>query len=216
MADPTVMERKAFAKMGLAMPDGSYYVRQGSVGASDLQNAIEAVGRGEAAGDDGAAIRRHIMKRAADLKLSDKIPDTWNPDGTLKHSDVDLVDEFLAHHGVPGMRWGHRKGSSGSDTHTVRVPSGSSEDHVRTVVIKDKAKVGGGIHALSNDELKVANERLNLEQNYHRLTSEPSKIVKGHNFVKAVVGGAKTGVDAVDTGRRVVKTVKDIQELASK
>ena len=40
MADPTAAQRKMYAKMGLAMPDGSYYIRTGPEGASDLDNAI--------------------------------------------------------------------------------------------------------------------------------------------------------------------------------
>ena len=59
--EPTAKQRMMFAKMGIAMPDGSYYIRN----ASDLKNAIEAVGRGEQAGDSGDAIRKHCMERAA-------------------------------------------------------------------------------------------------------------------------------------------------------
>lgn len=110
MADPTSAQRMQFAKMGLAMPDGTYYIRKGAQGATDLQNAIDAVGR--ASGSDGTSdeqqrntVRRHIIKRANALKLSDKIPDTWNADGTLAHA---AVDEFLEHFGVKGMHWGVR------------------------------------------------------------------------------------------------------------
>jgi hypothetical protein len=87
------------------MPDGSYYIRAGKVGASDLQNAIQAVGRGQE--DSHNAIRVHIMKRAKALGLSDEIPDTWNADGSLKHDALDqLADGFLQHFGITGMRWG--------------------------------------------------------------------------------------------------------------
>lgn len=113
MADPTTAQRKVLAKMGLAMPDGSYYIRNGVVGANDLDNAIKAVGRGVAAGDDGDAIRCHIMKRAAALKLSARIPDTWNADGSLKHM---TLEEALEHFGVKGMHWGQRKGGAAPET----------------------------------------------------------------------------------------------------
>lgn len=104
MAEPTAAQRKMFAKMGLSMPDGSYYIRNGPTGVSDLDNAVKAVGRGET--DDpssGDPIRRHIIKRARALKKADMIPDTWNPDGSLKH--FDNVEDFLAHYGVKGMHW---------------------------------------------------------------------------------------------------------------
>lgn len=187
MADPTTAQRKVFAKMGFAMPDGSYYVRQGSIGASDLQNAIEAVGRGEAAGDDGAAIRKHIMARAAALKLSDKIPDTWNPDGTLKHEDV---DDFLAHYGVPGMKWGHRKARGEH-----------SDDSAKALELHQRVKTGGGAHVLSNDELEALNKRLNLEQNHARLTSNSEHVSVGEKATKQVLGvagnAAKGGAQTV-------------------
>lgn len=102
-------QRKMFAKLKIAMPDGSYYIRNGPAGPGDLKNAIDSVGRGEQAGDSGNAIRVHIMARAKALKLSDKIPDTWQSDGSLKHADL---EEFLAHHGIKGMRWGVRRGGS--------------------------------------------------------------------------------------------------------
>jgi ATP-dependent protease ClpP protease subunit len=70
-------DRDRMAKSGEAMPDGSYPIAD----EEDLDNAIHAVGRG---GDGHDAIRRHIIKRAAALGLSSKIPDNWDSDGSLK------------------------------------------------------------------------------------------------------------------------------------
>jgi HK97 family phage prohead protease len=50
-------------------------------GGTDLGKAIQAVGRGGASHD---AIRRHIIKRARALGMSDRIPDNWAADGSLK------------------------------------------------------------------------------------------------------------------------------------
>jgi hypothetical protein len=70
MADVTAQQRRQFAKSGVAMPDGSYYIRN----ADDLDNAIGAVGRGSGS---HAAIRAHIIKRANVLGLSNRIPADW-------------------------------------------------------------------------------------------------------------------------------------------
>ena len=79
-------DRDRMAKSGQAMEDGSYPIAD----AEDLDNAIHAVGRG---GADHDAIRAHIIKRAAALGLSSKIPDNWNADGSMK----DLAEaEILA------------------------------------------------------------------------------------------------------------------------
>lgn len=132
---PTAGQRKRFAKQGVAMPDGSFYIRN----VNDLSNAINAVGRATPNADESEtarrnAVRRHIIKRAAELKFPDMIPDTWNSDGTLKQSQsafpddelaaflADLAtDEFLEHFGVKGMRWGTRRARSTgtSPSHTA-------------------------------------------------------------------------------------------------
>lgn len=52
----------------------------------DLDNAIHAVGRGGASAN---AIRKYIMKRARAMDMTDKIPDTWNADGSLKATASD-------------------------------------------------------------------------------------------------------------------------------
>jgi hypothetical protein len=210
-SDPTAKQRKLWSNLGWAMPDGSYYIRplnQG--GADDLSNAVRAVGRGENAGDSGAAIRKHIMSRAKDLGLSKDIPDTWNSDGTLKAAaqHFDNVDEFLEHFGVKGMHWGVRKGESS------RAPS--SEDHTESVGLRKKAKAGGGIHVLSNDELQTVNNRLNLERSYSSLVENKKQSAAGEKFVKSNLGRVKLGLDAVDTGVRVIKTVNEVKKVAKK
>lgn len=82
-------DRKRMASNGQAMDDGSYPIAD----AEDLDNAIHAVGRG---GSEHDAIRRHIIKRAAALGLSSRIPDNWNGDGSLKTS----ADNHAAHAGT--------------------------------------------------------------------------------------------------------------------
>lgn len=73
-------DRDEMAKSGVAMPDGSYPVKD----KEDLQNAIHAVGRGNATHDK---IRKHIIARAKALGLTSTIPDNWNADGSLKTAD---------------------------------------------------------------------------------------------------------------------------------
>lgn len=209
--DPTAKQRKMWANLGWAMPDGSYYIRplaQG--GADDLANAVRAVGRGENADDSGAAIRKHIMSRAKDLGLSKDIPDTWNSDGSLKSEaeHFDRVEEFFEHFGVKGMHWGVRKGASSNTP--------SSDDHVEAVSLRKQAKAGGGIHVLSNEELQKVNTRLNLERSYTSLVADKKQSAEGEKFVKKNLSRVKLGLDAVDTGVRVVKTVNEVKKVTTK
>lgn len=163
MATPTAVQLTQLAKMGIAMPDHSYYIRN----KADLSNAIESVGRAKPTGDESEVARRNdvrkfCMTRAKAMHLEDMIPDTWNSDGSLKQSAVVSVDDFLEHFGVKGMHWGVRGAKSSAP---------SSGDHAQTAHLLSKARSGGGIHVLNNDELKSLNKRLELETNFKRLTT---------------------------------------------
>ena len=180
---PSAAQRKMFAKMGIAMPDGSYYIRN----AADLANAIPAVGRGEAAGDSGNAIRVHIMKRAKALGLSSKIPDTWNPDGSLKQAAAHMlplpsdepvdVDDFLEHFGIKGMKWGVRK---------EKAPA--AEDASRASTLHTQVKKSGTA-SLSNKDLQTLVTRMNLESQYKNLSGKNTSA--GKKFVDDLIGEAQ-------------------------
>lgn len=62
-------ERKAAAKEGAALPDGSFPIKT----KGDLRNAISAYGRAK----NKSAAKAHIIKRAKDLGASDMLPDAW-------------------------------------------------------------------------------------------------------------------------------------------
>lgn len=62
-------QRAEMAKGGMALPDGSYPIKD----EADLQNAIQAFGRAK----DKAAAKAHIMKRAKELGKEDMIPENW-------------------------------------------------------------------------------------------------------------------------------------------
>lgn len=93
--------------------------------------------------------------------------------------------EFLSHHGVKGMKWGVRKDRKSS-----------SKGSQSSGTPKPKA------HELSDEDLKKAIERMNLEQQYSNLispkkpkdNSEAAAFVKdlGKNLVKTAVGAVGT------------------------
>ena len=66
----TAAQRKKYAKEGVALPDGSFPIRN----AKDLENAIHDIGRAS----DPAAAKAHIKKRAKELGLEDNLPDAWD------------------------------------------------------------------------------------------------------------------------------------------
>jgi hypothetical protein len=111
----------------------------------------------------------------------------------------------LEHHGVKGMKWGSRKGSSSST-------STSSTDHANAEAIRTKLRTGG-VKSLSNHELQQLNTRHQLEANHRNLAGQsPNKFDKGHNHVKKVLAAGKTLADIYNTvnspaGKAVRKAV---------
>ena len=96
------------------------------------------------------------------------------------------ADDFLAHYGVKGMRWGYRRQSDGSVKPSGKTPK--SEDHEASRALMKKRP-----SQMSNSELKKLNERMQLEQTYSQLMAKQgSRIGRGQGHVKTVLGVTKT------------------------
>ena len=78
-------ERAKMAKGGMALPDGSYPIKD----EEDLKNAIMAYGRAK----DKTKAKAHIMKRAMELDKEYMIPAEWSEEKTLLD---DEAKEFLS------------------------------------------------------------------------------------------------------------------------
>jgi RimJ/RimL family protein N-acetyltransferase len=127
------------------------------------------------------------------------------------------TDEFLAHFGVKGMKWGVRKDDALRGSTSV---SEAHEDAVKAQAAKDKIKVSG-VKSLSNTELQALVTRQNLEQNYVRLN--PARVSAGKNFAKTAsqIGSNAVKNTAQELTKAAVKTaadaaIKSISETAKK
>ena len=110
---------------------------------------------------------------------------------------------YLAHYGVLGMKWGKRKS---------RTPSADSAK-VRDIRKKK-------IYEMSNQDLRDANNRLQLESQYKQLTKRTSrgkKVAQSYIATAGLIAGvagatvtyAKYGNKALDAiGNYVVKGIK--------
>lgn len=112
----------------------------------------------------------------------------------------------LYHYGILGMKWGvrrtpeqlgHRKQKVEEVKNTLRRSSGSRKSSTLTKARKED------IDKLSNQQLKDYNERLNLEQNFARVTE--GRVKQGKDWVtKTIVSGIIIGTVSQVT-KQVVK-----------
>lgn len=131
----------------------------------------------------------------------------------------------LYHHGVLGMRWGHRKAQTSSSSGGVKRKrmsnraykkyKSSSKDSRRAQMIKRKP-----VNQMSNNELKTLNYRQGLEYQYKQNNkTKIAKIVAGVGITAAAIGTVNklysnmdklknNGKSVINTGRNVYDKLK--------
>lgn len=146
--------------------------------------------------------------------------------------DITLSESSaLAHYGVKGMRWGVRRSSkpTGPEDITLKTVPGkrvsaqggrrhpASEDARTVAVYKQKAKKST-VDSLSNKELQALVNRMNLEQNYSRLTTD--QLSPGKRFVDKFMNDNKyrkktlnATVDTISTVAAVTTMGKTIKKI---
>jgi hypothetical protein len=120
----------------------------------------------------------------------------------------EVVKEFIEHHGVVGMHWGVRRSVSKTTGKLA-----TSADYRKVAALKKKPT-----RQLTNHQLRTANERMKLEQNFSRMN--PGSVKKGAEAaagILATIGVAATaynmvkspaGQAAVALGKRVLSKIK--------
>lgn len=85
------------------------------------------------------------------------------PEGVVQYSMSDRAEDFFAHMGIKGMRWGVRKKSK------TPVADHRSDDAKRSAAIRAKSKKTG-VRSLSNQEISAYVQRLNMEKQFQQTT----------------------------------------------
>lgn len=106
-------------------------------------------------------------------------------------------EDYLAHYGVKGMKWGRRKSdSSGGDSKS------SKKGGKRPTTSTDAKKAKGlqksvdnkGVGHLSNRELQDVITRMELQQKYDNLSKKGSRVESGKNFIADILSDAAKNV----------------------
>lgn len=100
-----------------------------------------------------------------------------------------MTSNELTHYGVLGMRWGVRRSKAQlarASSSRKRKIDDSHEDH-------KKAHDSKSVRSMSNQELKDRNNRLQMEQQYKKLTKKANK---GSAIVKALIAAPTTIIAA--------------------
>lgn len=141
---------------------------------------------------------------------------------TLKQEDL---DDFLAQHGIKGMRWGIRRTEAQlarargeavpASTSHVQTRSGKGKviarggenqpasDDARNRAARQQIASKSGVDSLSNKELQELISRLNMENTYRKLNATPDPLVK--RFLKN--SATFVGKTAVDITKAELKRV---------
>lgn len=130
---------------------------------------------------------------------NEQIEFSLEQESEMKMSAMERVDAFLAHHGVKGMKWGVRRTRAELSAGRRSGSSKKSEE-------EDKSKASGG-HASggsshtkvpSDQELQALVNRMRLEQEFKRLSSESAPSKKADGFIKSFLK---------ETGKRQIRRV---------
>lgn len=95
-----------------------------------------------------------------------------------------MGEQYLAHYGVLGMKWGVRKDRS-SKSSSKRRKSKVSADYKEAKTLNKK-----GAKKLSNAEMRKVIERLNLERQYKTLNKR--ELSSGEKWARRVLAGVAT------------------------
>lgn len=164
---------------------------------------------------------KHKAVKHADPEMITILQLNFKKDSLDQVVGVEIEPASLEHSGVKGMKWGVRKADTGGAvTVSQRKPGGRVKasggkgqpvhpDAEKAIVAVQKAK-GSRTHSLSNAELKAANERMQLEENFNRLAA--GKQSAGRQFAAKLLGNSKERNKAVQDVKQVTDLVQKIKK----
>lgn len=126
-----------------------------------------------------------------------------------------MDNRVIIHAGIKGMKWGVRRyqNSDGSLTPAGKKRYAKNQAQEEHEDYK-KAHAKTNVKTMSNAELKAANNRLQMEQQYANLTKK--KTSAGKKFVTGIMVGAATGVASAYASKYANKGAAVAEKLIAK
>lgn len=156
------------------------------------KNALVAAA-GALAGARGGvnATPEEKSKASASLRRLYGVANMESPD-SLQHMG-DRLNDFLAHFGVKGQKWGFRR--SDAQLATAAKERTDVPDAVRARTTLTAIRSKGSLDAASDADLNHLVNRLNLEKRYSDI--DPSAFQRGHNAIKTTLDVGRTLNEAI-------------------
>ena len=132
-------------------------------------------------------------------------------DMELSLDDVGPNKDYLKHYGVLGMKWGVRRYQNKDGTLTSAGKKRYDRDEQK---IANKAKKKPSVKEMSDDELRKAINRLQMERQYSQL--RPSNINKGKEYAQKVFKAGTTVAAVTTTTLTIYNNVDKIKAIIEK
>lgn len=117
------------------------------------------------------------------------------------------MNTYICHHGIKGQKWGVRRYQNKDGSLTPEGKKRYSEDYL-------SAHSGKSVKEMSDDELRRANNRLNMERQYAQLTKQKSKVKAATDAVIKTSGTIAALMAAYKTYKKLFDATKTAADSA--